>query len=270
MQTAPLSEIFPANVHDLQLVPAPVISTGNDILVDTDFPPNLARRKSLNKLSRMLGVPVDDFEPRDTLRPDTRSRSMTLPHDTITTGVPSDVLPSPRLSLPTLSTGDVHSNLADGLSNNWAEIRPGSHASVYSSHSPISPIIFNPPTPVTTQLPRPLPSADNMKLDGGTLPSSSSPYFYTTLNRSRSISKFDHLVESSDIPQPILDNPRLPIKVTRPESTPGDAYKARNFVVTHPECIEEFRSWSRQWNQDSMHTDVTIGASKSVIRTGPL
>ncbi|KAG6888781.1 hypothetical protein C0992_007511 [Termitomyces sp. T32_za158] len=266
--TPPLSEIFPADLHDLQI--APGISDRSDMLDDMDFPqtPKSARRKSLNKLSRTLGVPLHDFEPR-TLRADPSSNRISLSHNTTSTGVPSDVLPSSHKSLPTLNTVDHHFNLANDLSDDWTRIRPGSRASAYSPHSPISPIMFSPPTPVTTQLPHPLTSTENMKLEGGSLSSSSRPHVRTTLNRSQSMtfaslrSKFERLMASAGTTQSILGNPPSPIKVQRPDSTREEVGTARNFVAAHPEYIEEFTTWSRQWNQDSLHSDGQQSAPKT-------
>lgn len=246
--TPPLSEIFPANVHDLQLTP--IIPDETDMLDDMDVPldPKSSYQKSLNKLSRTLGVPLHEFEPRETLRPDTRSRRMTLPCNTTSNGVPSDVLPSYHKSLLTLNAGELHSNLADDFYDDSAEIRPGSRTSVYSTHSPISPLIFGPPTPVTTRLP---PSTDDMELESH--PSSPRPHVYTTLNRSRSIT-FAPLRPNFDRSVASIDSHDM---VNWPESTHEEVCKARNFVVSHPEYIEEFRTWSRQWNQGTLHPDFT-------------
>ncbi|KAG6890521.1 hypothetical protein C0995_007721 [Termitomyces sp. Mi166 len=265
--TPPLSTIFSADTHD------PLMSDSSDLSDDMDFL-KPSRRKSINKLARTLGVAPHDFEPSNdphlavSFGPDsTRSRSMSLPLNTISTGIPPVLQPSTRpqldsrsrISLSTSNIDDLHRlNLADNLSDNRGEIRSGSRTSI-SSHSPISPIIFNPPTPITTQPPPPLPSIGNMKLEEKSLTSSLHSHVHTTLKRSRSMtlaplkSKLGRLVAGAHTVESTPDIPPLPVKANWLESTREEVSKARNFVVAHPEYMDEYSNWSGQWNQDNMH-----------------
>ncbi|KAG5719287.1 hypothetical protein E4T56_gene13337 [Termitomyces sp. T112] len=237
----PLWTIFPADTQDLQLVP--IISHGSDISDDIDLLPNpkLSRRKSIYKLARTLGVSPYDFEPRDSpyvassSMPDTAGSWKTNPplnHDNTFAGLPSVLRPSSctqprsrsRISLSIMDTDNLRLNLADDLHDEWDEIRSESRASIYSSYSPISPIVFNPPTPTTQPL-RTLPLTTNTSMEESSLTSSSR-------------SKIGRLVPSAQATETAPD-PWF-IKISE------DVSEARDFVVAHPEYMNEYKSWSGQ------------------------
>ncbi|KAG6917265.1 hypothetical protein DXG01_003212 [Tephrocybe rancida] len=288
---------FPPNTQDLHFVP--IISNGS--LMSDDFPtnPKPPRRKSSNKLARTLGVLPDGSksaprksekilgaEASGSSRQDVTSLKKSLSLSTSFATIPAILeppsLPQPRksrsrVSLSTLNTDDVHRfGLTDDLSENWGDIQSGSPASIYSSYSPISPITFNPPTPITTKPPRRLPSADNVKLEDVTTPSSPRPYLDATLSRARSMSfgplrpKMGRLAHLGSTVEPETRRPhtassassRVPFKAGWLESTPAvleeEASKARSFVVDHPEYIDEYRNWSGQWNQDNVQDVIKL------------
>ncbi|KAG6864906.1 hypothetical protein C0991_006435 [Blastosporella zonata] len=282
--TPSLSTILPSDPQHLTLP-----SRGSIVRLDDDdlLPnPKPSPRNSTNKLARTLGAlpPQSDYDdinkPLPNLGSSSRqdiagSRRMSLSLTTTFTAVPALLRQASRTgpkqsrsktTLSTLTTDDVF-GLADDLSDNWGEPRTGSRASIYSSYSPISPIVFNPPTPTTTKPPRRLPSADNMKLEDVTF--ASRPHPGATLNRSRSLSfaplrpkitRLAHLAsagaQAETRPQSVMASPSIPLKAGWLESTPAvleeEASKARSFVVTHPEYVDEYRNWSGQWNQDNV------------------
>ncbi|KAG6856802.1 hypothetical protein H0H87_000499 [Tephrocybe sp. NHM501043] len=283
--THPLSTIITSDPRDLQL--APIISHGSVVSADDDFLPNPkpSRGKSVNKLARTLGVEAENVA-RNSLGPGqasssrhelARSRRQSLSLTTTFNTVPAFLRQTPRtlpkrsqsrISLSTLNTDDIHRfSLGDDLSDNWGEFRTGSRSSLYSSYSPISPIVFNPPSPATTKPPQRLPSADNVKLEDVTF--ASNPHLDATLSRSRSMSfallrpkigRLAHLASAHALEaetRPVsVTTPLLPVKAGWLESTPAESQKeesrARSFVVSHPEYVDEYRNWSGQWNQDNV------------------
>ncbi|KAG5650222.1 hypothetical protein H0H81_000265 [Sphagnurus paluster] len=262
--------------------------------------------QSTDKLTRTLGIPSNatnvadtqtqafdtdtSFKNEDTTKETpklSRSRRMSLSLSTTLNSLPC-LLRSPaqspkqsRVSLSTLNTDDVHQfGLADDLSDSWGAIRDGSGTSLHSTHSPISPITFKPPTPVAAVPPgRPsapnLPAGDKVKPDAVT---SSSQRTDAALGRSRSLSfvpaRIGRLVQlasanaaaqsSSAMPQeeaspsaqqdiPDEAESGLPVKANWLTSPGEEEAKARSFVVRHPEYADEYKSWSGQWNQDPQH-----------------
>ncbi|KAG6830278.1 hypothetical protein H0H92_001544 [Tricholoma furcatifolium] len=292
----PLSTVYSAEAQPSRL--SRVMSNESVMSDDLDSvpTPRTSRRKSMFKLARTLGASPQDFESvvnsdgsfdgesvgtsrREYFRSRTQSlmvsTSFSSPHLSHISRLPT-IQSRSKTSLSTNNTDDLHHlNLADDPSSNWGEVWSGSRTSFHSSSSPISPIVFSPPTPITAQPPRqPLVEIQNsdVKLQEVTrtsLSMTSSPLQATTLNRSRSMtftpfrSKKGRLAQLAGAdgagPRPHTgDNASslLPVKagwLQGPSTLQEETSRTRSFVESHPEYADDCRNWSGQWNQDSVH-----------------
>lgn len=292
------------SIQDLRLTPMTTIgSTASDSRTYTpDLPPC---GRSVNKLARTLGIfpadisaltklpPCDPSTPPYPLTPDSSSfhaikeppkpkiiRRMSLSLSTIASlpslfrspsQSPRPQKPSPsRASLSTLNTdvGDIHHfDLADDLSENWGwgEMRDDSCA---STDSPISPITFQPPTPIAGPANKASSPPWAAQLSGRTSPEvrrSSRRTSKISLARARSqtyvSSQFAQRAEARSRAQtPMLLDTQdyvhgLPVRANWLDAASPAARDGGEDVTVSPadtDVDREPRTWSGQWNQGDM------------------